>query len=147
MNSRRGFLKIWIGQNEKSSAETNIREKIPLNRLKELPVPIVEQIEPVFFPDSDWTIDEKSIIFPNHANENVNNTYVFKDIEYEIFKFLQEGKRLQYISQIIAENHNLAYSVSYKKVSSLFFYLASRRVCHPKEAHHIGEFIKTKNNT
>jgi len=58
MATRREFFKQFFGQIGVLRDDIRGVENIPLNRLKELPKYIVEQIKPVFFPDVDWIIKE-----------------------------------------------------------------------------------------
>ena len=62
MSARRDFFKQFIGQVGVVRDEIRGVAKIPLNRLIELPEDIIEQIEPVFFPEESWHLTDGILV-------------------------------------------------------------------------------------
>jgi hypothetical protein len=142
MNNRRDFFKNLIGSAGTSEGKKT-ENKIPLNRLKELPEKIVLNIEPVLFPQNHWKLKDNAIFsFEN----STDNKYSLDTVEKDIFNHFSKSHKLFKIIQEISDAHHLTYSDSYKKVTSLFFALASMRVCHPREVYNIDEIINSENN-
>jgi len=138
MNSRRDFLKVLTGQN------ANREIKIALNRLHELPDTIIEQIEPVFFPEEEWKLVENFIYPEGHADETEKLRYELDIIDIEIFNYFKEQIKLKNTAEKISTRYNIPYSDSWQKVTSLFFKLANWRICHPKEVYQIDKIINKR---
>ena len=144
MNTRRDFLKVVTGQNINSQHSPNGEIKIALNRLHELPETIIETIEPMLFPEEEWKM-VNNVIYPySPSGEIEKNIYVLDEIDGVVFNFFKEHEKLKNIAEKISVNKKLSYSESYQKVTSLFFKLASLRICHPREVYHIDELINDK---
>ncbi len=143
MNSRRDFLKKVTGQPSTIREEIRREEKIPLNRLNELPDNIIEMIEPVLFPQGSWKIVRNTFYQTERNTEHERHKYVLGEYEDEIFRSFKEHKCLKIIAKEITIKYNLPYSLSYEKVTSLFFNLAAMRICHPREAYNIDK-LSTK---
>jgi hypothetical protein len=144
MNTRRDFFKVVTGQNINSQQSPNQEIKIALNRLHELPEPIIEMIEPVLFPEEEWKM-VNNVIYPNSPSGEIGkNRYVLDEIDCVIFNFFREHEKLKKIAEKISCNNKLSYSESYQKVTSLFFKLANMRICHPREVYHLDELINDK---
>jgi hypothetical protein len=140
MNTRRDFFKNFFGN--AGTNDGNAKEnKIPLNRLKELPEKIVLNIEPVLFPENHWKLKDNTIY---NYEESTDNKHTLDTVEKDIFKHISQGHILLNIIQGISVAHNLTYSDSYNKVTSLFFTLASMRICHPREVYNIDEIINSE---
>ena len=74
MKSRRSFFRDFIGHAGTLIDEARGVNMIPLNRLKELPREIIEQIEPVFFPGIQFKLEENQISFLNF------NSIIYMDL-------------------------------------------------------------------
>jgi hypothetical protein len=129
MNSRRDFFKKIVGR-------SNV-ERIPLNRLKELPGNIIEQIEPVFFPDEIWLLKNNLLLVPEQKLE-----IELTEIEVKAFGYFKKGINLKQVANEIKNNSELPIENIYQTVTTLFFKIASLRICHPKEVYHIDELIE-----
>lgn len=129
MNSRRDFFKKIVGR-------SNV-ERIPLNRLKELPGNIIEQIEPVFFPDEIWQLKNNLLLVPEQKLKIELN-----EIEIKAFGYFKKGINLKQVANEIKNSSELPFEDIYKTVTSFFFKIASLRICHPKEVYHIDELIE-----
>jgi hypothetical protein len=138
MNSRRDFLKVVTGQHP------NREIKIALNRLHELPDTIIEQIEPVLFPDEDWELVENVIYLRNQTEEIERTSYKLDIIDIEIFNDFRKNIKLKNTAETISTRYNIPYSDSWLKVTSLFFKLANLRICHPKEVYQIDKIINKR---
>lgn len=145
MTTRRGFFKQFIGQVGAIRDDIKGVEKIPLNRLNELPETVVGHIRPVLFPREDWSLEENQIILKKPMKTGQKEILLDK-LEMEIFQHFKRGTVLKQIAEIISSKENLEYSVSYQKVTSLFFRLAPLRICHPEKFYNIDEIINSAKN-
>jgi hypothetical protein len=138
MHSRRDFFRQFIGQLGVLRDEIRGVQHIPLNRLHELPEKMIEQIEPVFFPEENWHLDNNLFIIP----ESRFNKYLcveLNETELKAFEYFQQGKSLQQTALLIRNEADLPYHNIYSTVTSLFFRLASWRICHPRESFNMDE--------
>jgi hypothetical protein len=141
MNTRRRFFKLFVGQIGAMKDEFNGVENIPLNRLKELPEHIIAQIEPVFFPEVKWVIRDNILSIPQ-IKPAKELTLELNDIELKAFEYFQTNLKLKDIANNIDTNSGILFDDIYRNVTSLFFRLASLRICHPKEVYRIDEILK-----
>lgn len=118
--------------------------KIPLNRLHELPDNIIAQIVPVFFPQHEWKLKEHTIMIYD-VDDKLSARLILNDSEFVIFRYFGKDLALKVIAEQIAAECNIAFHESYNKVTSLFFKLASMRVCHPREVYAFNKLIKQEN--
>jgi hypothetical protein len=116
--------------------------RTPLSRLNELPKEIIEEIEPVLFPQTDWDLDDMSPQNSISPGNNKIGQIAFNEIEQKIFDQFSKQEKLKNIAHLISAQYNLQYSDSYTKVTSLFFRLANRRICHPKMFYNIDELLE-----
>jgi hypothetical protein len=142
MNSRRSFFKYFIGKRREQRDVNREMVYIPLNRLHELPEEIIEQIQPVFFPDEEWKLDNNTlIVFGKNANKEIQ----LNKIEIETLKLFHSKISLRQIATDLSNVFDKPLTDIYQSVTSLFFKLASLRICHPLEVYDIDELIKTDN--
>jgi len=131
MNSRRMFFRTLIGNAGTLIEDLRGVECIPLNRLNELPDDIIKQIEPVFFEEELWSVEDKTFYY---FDKNKNKlSFELTWIELQALKYFKNSIRLIDTASYISENTNSTIDDIYKDVSNLFFKLASLRICHPKE--------------
>ena len=142
MTSRRSFFKDFLGQVGVLRDEMRGVENIPLNRLNELPENIVDEIVPVFFPDEEWEKRDNVIYILKEKNKERNQIHL-SPTEEIAFDFLMQGLMLKQISLNIESQSELSYDEAYQVVTSLFFSLSSRRICHPKEVYDIDALSKS----
>ena len=142
MATRRDFFKHFIGQSSKKPGEENLPQKIPLNRLHELPVQIIEQIKPVLFPQGGWMFGGDRIIVASQADENEEILELDQD-QRQIFLHFRSNIRLKEIAEKMALEGRINFEEAFGKVTALFFRLASLRVCHPSEFYNIDQ-LKSK---
>jgi hypothetical protein len=145
MKSRRDFFTGLLSREEKKPEEQK-EVKIPLNRLNELPGFIIEQIEPVFFPESRWSL-KKNILHIEGNNFLTDTDLVLNDIELKAFSLFRQNKPLQQTALNISNESDSDYLSIYKTVTSLFYKLASFRVCHPKQILNIDEILSSGFNS
>ena len=143
MATRREFFKQFFGQIGVLRDDIRGVENIPLNRLKELPKYIVEQIKPVFFPDVGWIIKEDKILIPPEKKSEKSISIKLNKIELLTIELFRKNIPLKQVAVEITEQFEFSYDVIYQTVTSLFFKLASLRICHPKEVYNIDEIIKS----
>lgn len=144
MNNRRDFFNQLIGQIGVLRDDIRGVENIPLNRLKELPDNIIEQIKPVFFPDENWYLKDKLFcILDNMSSKEIN--IELNDIEFKALGYFKKGLSLKQIAIEISANSEIPYDNIYQIITSLFFKLASLRICHPSEVYMFEEIIKSTN--
>lgn len=143
MKSRRSFFKDFLGQVGVLHDEIRGVENIPLNRLIELPNDIVDEIVPVFFPDQEWEKRENVIYLTKEKNKEQNQIQL-SQAEELAFDFLLKGLMLKKISLKIESQLGLPYDEAYQIVTSLFFSLSSKRICHPREVYDIEALSKSK---
>jgi hypothetical protein len=143
VNKRREFFKQFIGQIGVYRDEIRGVENIPLNRLKELPESIIQEIEPVFFPEEIWYLKEKVIQIPGNKHSG-SQDILLNDLEYKAFCKFKNGKKLKQTATEIYIDSELSFEETYQIVTSLFFRLAALRICHPKAVYHIDEILNSK---
>jgi len=146
MKSRRDFFRQFVGQMGVLRDEFIGVECIPLNRLNELPFEVIEQIEPVFFSEEPWKINGS--IFHSQVSASGENVLIeLNSVEIEALEYFKKSTKLKQTVIEIKKNSELNYNEIYDIVSSLFFRLASLRICHPRDAHPISEILnKEKSN-
>ena len=127
MATRREFFKQFFGQIGVLRDDIRGVENIPLNRLKELPKYIVEQIKPVFFPDVDWIIKEDKILIPPEKKSEKSISIKLNKIELLTIELFRKNIPLKQVAVEITEQFEFSYDVIYQTVTSLFFKLASLR--------------------
>ena len=118
-------------------------EMIPLNRLRELPQCIIEQIEPMFFTEEKWEIKENILSIPEYNLGKVL-TINLNEIELKALKYFEKHAKLIETAQEISSGADIPLNEAYKTVTSLFFRLAELRICHPREIYRIDELVNTK---
>ena len=143
MNNRRLFFRTFIGHAGMLMDEFRGVDLLPLNRLKELPEHIVEQIEPEFFPEEKWSVRDKTLYVPE-SKIGKGLCIELNDTELRILEYLKQHIKLKEIAIRISKDPAISFDEIYQTVTSLFFRLASLRICHPKEIYRIDEIIKTK---
>jgi hypothetical protein len=141
MNTRRDFFKQFIGQVGVIRDEIHGVLKIPLNRLKELPEDIIEQIEPVFFPNESWQLKDGILYIPESKFAK-SICIELNNIECTALGCFQNGKKLKQTATEIKKDTDLPFDEIYQMVTSLFFKLASLHLCHPREVNQIEEILK-----
>jgi hypothetical protein len=141
MTTRRGFFKQLIGKDEAIKQEEKIEKKISLNRLRELPPHIIGQIRPVFFPQVGWRLEGRQILMGTTPEEGKQNVEL-DETELEIFHQFQSGRPLRQIAEQLLSERDIDIQTAFNKVVSLFFRLASLRICHPEEFYDIDEILK-----
>jgi hypothetical protein len=143
MNQRRDFFKQFIGQVGVYRDEIRGVESIPLNRLKELPEDIIEEIEPVFFPEELWHLKDRVLYIPESKSAKSINIEL-NDIEFKAIGYFQKGMKLKPTALKIGVETEFPFEDVYHAVTSLFFKLATLRICHPKTVYNIDEIIKQR---
>ena len=119
-------------------------ERTPLSRLHELPEEIIEEMEPMLFPEKEISVVSQNSTISVSSKVNSKHHLVLNEFESGIFRNFGTGIVLREIASIISVNHNLPFQESFNKVKSLFFQLANMRICHPKEFYNIDELKKGK---
>jgi hypothetical protein len=114
-----------------------------LNRLKELPEHIVEQIEPEFFPEEKWSVRDKTLFIPKYKHRKELRIEL-NDIELQVLEYFKQHIKLKEIALKISNDPAITFDEIYQTVTSLFFRLASLRICHPKEIYRIDEIVKAQ---
>lgn len=145
MTNRRKFFQQFIGQFGVLRDDIKGVEKIPLNRLNELPEKIIDEIIPVFFTDEEWKMKEDSIILLKEKNKERNQIHLSLT-EKLVFNFFEQGNNLKEASLNIETELKIPYEEAHQTVTSLFFKLASNRICHPRKIYKIDELAKNQNN-
>jgi hypothetical protein len=140
MTTRRGFFKQLIGKDEAAKQEEKIEKKISLNRLRELPPHIIGQIRPVFFPQAGWRMEGSQIIMGTKPEEGRQN-FELDEMELEIFHHFRSNMRLEQIAGLLVSEREIDMQTAFNKVVSLFFRLASLRICHPEEFYDIDQIL------
>ncbi len=142
MAQRRDFFRQLVGH--LVIARDNIKgaENIPLKRLNELPENIIEQIEPVFFPEEVWQLRDHVIYIPESKFSKIREIEL-NEIELIALRLFLDGTRLKNTAIQVAEQLQISMEITFPVVSALFFRLASLRLCHPREVYHFDELIKT----
>lgn len=138
MNSRRDFFRLFVGQIGVIRDEIRGIQHIPLNRLHELPDHTIEEIRPVFFPEEEWRLENNLFIIPE-SKFNKYRRIELNNIEIKALGYFQEGKSLKQTASLIKNEEELPFEAIYGSVKSLFFKLASWRICHPRESIDIDE--------
>jgi hypothetical protein len=118
-------------------------DNIPLNRLKELPESIIQDIEPVFFPEEQWHLKDRVIHIPE-SNHSGSIDFSLNEIEYNALGRFKNKVKLRQTALEISLDSELPFEEVYKIVTALFFKLASLRICHPREIYHIDDIISSK---
>lgn len=139
MNSRREFFNQFIGHLGILRDDIRGVENIPLNRLKELPENIIEQIKPVFFPGENFYIKDRIFYIPNNKPEV---SFEFNELEFKALGYFNKDITLKQTATEIKANSEMSFDEIYQTVTFLFFKLASFRICHPKEVFQFDEIIK-----
>ena len=141
MKSRRSFFRNFIGHAGTLIDEARGVEMIPLNRLKELPPEIIEQIEPVFFPGIQFKLEEDTLFI--HETSNGRSLNIKLNVnEIKAFNYFNRQVSLKNIAIIIGSSTDQNTEEVFSTVASLFFRLASLRICHPKKIYRIDELVK-----
>jgi hypothetical protein len=143
MNSRRSFFRDFVGHSGMLLDEFKGVELIPLNRLKELPQDIVEQIVPVFFPEESWELKTNILSIPQY-NRGKGITIELKDNELKALQCFKQQVNLKETALCISTGSVIPFDEVYENVTSLFFRLASMRICHPREIYRINELDRAK---
>ncbi len=138
MNPRRQFFKQFIGQIGVIRDDINGVEKIPLNRLHELPDDIVDEIVPVFFPDEEWDLDGDSIVIQNEKNNQEKRIELIpgEKLALELF---EQSIKIADVSKQVEKTFDIPFDKARDLCVSLFFRLASHRICHPHKVYNINE--------
>lgn len=144
MTNRRGFFKEFIGQVGVLLGDLRGVENIPLNRLNELPEDTIEQIVPIFFPDEDWDIQDGEILL-SERNGIKEKSIPLSDMDHDIINLFKQNISLKQVAQQMDGNSAIPLEDIYQNVTSLFFRLASLRICHPKEIYKINEILSADN--
>jgi hypothetical protein len=140
MNSRRDFFRQFIGQAGILRDDFRGVRSIPLNRLNELPENIITDIEPVFFPDEIWYLNEGVLHIPERKSSGRTDLEL-SEIELIAFNIFGKGARLKAIAVEINRETGRPYDDVYITIKSLFFKLASLHICHPADARPIDEIL------
>ena len=143
MNSRRTFFRAFVGHTGMLMDEFRGVEMIPLKRLNELPENIVEQIEPEFFHEEKWSVKDKILCVPEY-NHGKGLSIELNDIELQALESFKNHIKLKETAVKISDGSATSFDEIYRTVTSLFFRLASIRICHPKEIYRIDEIVKAK---
>jgi len=143
MNNRRTFFRTFVGHTGMLMDEFRGVEMIPLTRLKELPEHIIEQIEPEFFPEEKWSVRNNTLLVPENKHRQ-ELCIELNNIELQALKYFRQHIKLKEIALKISNDPGRSFDETYKTVTSLFFRLASLRICHPKEIYRIDELVKAK---
>jgi hypothetical protein len=140
MNRRRDFFKQFIGQIGVLRDDIRGVECIPLNRLKELPGNIIEEIEPVFFPEEIWHLNDNILSVPERQPGKILEVRL-NELEIKAFRCFLKGTKLKQTTINIVNDSGLNFDDTYRVVTSLFFKLASLRLCHPRVIYPINELL------
>jgi hypothetical protein len=143
MNSRRSFFRDFIGHSGMLLDEFRGVEMIPLNRLKELPENIVEQIEPEFFPEEKWSVKDKILYIPDY-NRGKGFSIELNETELQALEYFKKHIKLKETALKISVGSAISSAEVYKTVTSLFFRLASLRICHPKDIYRFADMVRSK---
>jgi len=146
MATRRDFFKQFVGQLGALHDDLKGVESIPLNRLNELPEEIIEQITPMFFQDEEWQLNNGCISIHSSKKKELE-TIQLDEIELEALKLFENDITLKHVALVICNKTKTPFGDIYRVVTSLFFKLASLRICHPLEVYNIDELVKTKKET
>ena len=141
MKTRRDFFSQFIGHLGVLRDEFKGIEMISLNRLKELPETIIEKIEPEFFPEENWYLQDAVFHIPEHKFSKKIN-FELNNIELLTLDYFKNNTSLKQTAIEISEQLQISFDGVYKTVTNLFFKLASLRICHPREVYHIDEILK-----
>jgi len=140
MNNRRLFLRTFAGHAGMLLDEFRGIKHIPLSRLKDLPENVIKQIEPVFFPEEKWSVKNKRLLVPQH-NQGKGFETELNDIDLMTIAHFKNHTKLKETALKISKGSGLPFNEIYKSVTSLFFLLASLRICHPREEYNFDELI------
>lgn len=144
MNTRRQFFKQFIGQVGAIRDDIRGVDNIPLNRLNELPDDIIDGIVPVFFEDEQWEKSENSIILLDDQNNKIEDIHL-STIEEIAFPLLKSDIKLREVSEQLVSICEIPFDKAREITTTLFFKLASNRICHPHEVYNINA-LSTKSN-
>ena len=143
MYSRRDFFRQFTGHKDVLSNDTREVKKIQLNRLKELPDNIIDEIEPIFFPETEWKKSGNSILL---TDKNWDQKKIELTPEEEMaFVLFTRNIRLKEVTIQLEDNFKISFKESRQICTSLFFRLAMFRICHPKEVYDINKLTKKSN--
>lgn len=140
MAQRRDFFRQLIGHAGIVRDEIRGVENIPLRRLNELPPHIIEQIEPMFFPDEIWYLNGNVIDIPE-SRSSKGLKIELSETEVIALGYLRNEIRLKPAAIKLSENFCVPLEIGYPLITSLFFRLAALRICHPREVYHFDEGI------
>ena len=146
MSTRRDFFKQFAGQMAELKQDMMGGEKIPLNRLHELPDEIIEEMEPMFFPQQEIHIVHhiSGLIVTSTLDSEIQLT--LNEMESDIFNNFGTGKVLKVIASSLSETYSQPFEESFNKVKFLFFRLAVMRICHPREFYDMRVLKNVKND-
>ncbi len=142
MATRRDFFKQFVGQLGVLRDDLRGVENIPLNRLRELPHEIIEHIVPVFFPDVDWHIEKNEMLIYFEGKSAKDISIKLNAIELNAIELFKNNIELKNVAIEISKDSKIPFDDIYQTVTSLFFKLASLRICHPYEVYRIDKIIK-----
>jgi hypothetical protein len=143
VNKRRDFFKQFIGQIGVLRDDIRGVDNIPLNRLKELPDSIIRDIEPVFFPEEQWHLKDRVIHIPESQHSG-SIQISLNEIEYKALGKFKNRIKLKQTALEISMDSEIPFEEVYKIITTLFFKLASLRICHPREIYHIDDILSSK---
>jgi hypothetical protein len=143
MKNRRLFFKQFIGQIGVLGDDIRGVGRIPLNRLGDLPENIIEEIEPVVFPEKEWIKKGSSIIITSGKDSLKNEIQMTPEEEFA-FTLLCKGHMLKEASRLLKDHFGMAYEEAYRTVKNLFLKLASYRIWHPRIAYDMEKLIVKK---
>ena len=137
---RRHFFNTLLGKAVEYHDKVVGKKNLPLDRLHELPNRVILNIIPVFFEDTDWRLQENSIV-SNGKDEASRVLRHLTEEELVIFSFFNCGFSLDYIAKELAEQHQYQLENLWDIVSGLFFDLARLRICHPHQEIDFDQFL------
>jgi len=143
MTTRRRFFKEIFGQLGVLRDDIKGCESIPLNRLSELPDNIIENIEPVFFPEKKSYI-ESVISRKSDWIVEGNNSIKLGTLEHKAIILFLKGMNLRNTAAQLHDDDDRDNKDIYQAVTSFFFKLASLRLCHPRKIYRIDEINRGK---
>jgi len=140
MKTRRDFFRQFIGQVGVLRDDLRGVKNIPLNRLNELPDNIIEQIEPIFFPDEIWYLENNNLKIPGRSGSDTISIEM-GDIEVKALSGFRKGRSIKQVVDEIRKETGLLSDDIYRIVKCFFLKLASNRICHPREVRNIEDIL------